>query len=124
MNFTFVLNDKTTQSLINDNTVKSEKRFFIRQADWSKKILNRASLQKNKPDDFNSRLGKQDFIQEEIPMDKLIRKQRYLNTTSNKKKVWAFNQDSNIIDLEQIRLLYNENVSIYNRNAEKHSNPN
>ena len=91
MNFTFVLNDKTTQSLINNNTViqpiKSEKRFFIRQADGSKKILNRASLQKNKPDDFNSRLGKQDIIQEEIPMDKLIRKQRYLNTTSNKKKL-------------------------------------
>ena len=56
-------------------------------------------------------------------MDKLIRKQRYLNTTSNKKKLWAFNQDSNIIDLEQIRLLYNENVSLYNRNTEKHSNP-
>ena len=56
-------------------------------------------------------------------MDKLIRKKRYLNTTSNKKKVLAFNQDSNIIDLEQIRLLYNENVSLYNRNAEKHSNP-
>ena len=78
---------------------------------------------KNKPDDFNSRLGKKDIIQEEIPMDKLIRKQRYLNTTSNKKKVWAFNQDSKIIDLEQIRLLYNEIVSLYNRNAEKHSNP-
>ena len=88
-----------------------------------KKILNRASLQKNKPDDFNSRLGKQDIIQEEIPMDKLIRKQRYLNTTSNKKKLLAFNQDSNIIDLEQIRLLHNENVSLYSRNAEKHSNP-
>ena len=91
MNFTFVLNGKTTQSLINNNTViqliKSEKRFFIRQADGSKKILNRASLQKNKPDDFNSRLGKQDIIQEEIPMDKLIRNQRYLNTTSNKKKL-------------------------------------
>ena len=56
-------------------------------------------------------------------MDKLIRKQRYLNTTSNKKKLLAFNQDSKIIDLEQIRLLYNENVSLYNRNAEKHSNP-
>ena len=64
------------------------------------------------------RLGK-----EEIPIDKLIRKQRYLNTTSNKKKLWAFNQDSNIIDLEQIRLLYNENVSLFNRNAKKHSNP-
>ena len=68
---------------------------------------------KNKPDDFNSR---QDITQLEIPMDKLIRKQRYLNTTSNKKKVWAFNQDSNIIDLEQIRLLYNENVSVYKTN--------
>ena len=56
-------------------------------------------------------------------MDKLIRKQRYLNTTSNKKKLLPFNQDSKIIDLEQIRLLYNENVSLYNRNAEKHINP-
>ena len=87
MNFTSVLNDKTTQSLINNNTViqpiKSEKHFFIRQADGSKKILNRASLQKNEPDDFNSRLGKQDIIQEEMPMDKLIRNQRILNTTSN-----------------------------------------
>ena len=50
MNFTFVLNDITTQSSISNNTViqpiKSEKRFFIRQADGSKKILNRASLQK------------------------------------------------------------------------------
>ena len=59
MNFTFVLSDKTTQSLINNNTViqpiKSEKHFFIRPADGSKKILNRASLQKNKPGDFNSR---------------------------------------------------------------------
>ena len=39
---------------------------------------------KNKPDDFNSR---QDITQLEIPMDKLIRKQRYLNTKSNKKKL-------------------------------------
>ena len=52
-----------------------------------------------------------------------MRKQRYLNTTSNKKKLLAFNQDSSIIDLEQIRLLHNENVSLLNRNAKKHSNP-
>ena len=114
--------------MINNNTViqpiKPEKRFFIRQRDGSKKILNRTFLQKTKQDDFNSRLGKQviiqkhkqdDFnsrlgkqviIQKHKPMDKLIRKQRYLNTTSNKKKLLDFNQDSTITDLEQIRLIY------------------
>ena len=53
-----------------------------------------------------------------VKNDKLIRKQRYLNTISNKKKLLNFNNNPNITDLEQIRILYNESVSLFNQNVE------
>ena len=72
---------------------------------------------------FQERLGKQVIIKKNIKSDKLIRKQRYLNSISNKKKLINFNKNPNITDLEQIRLLYNESVSLFNQNAEIHNNP-
>ena len=53
-----------------------------------------------------------------VKNDTLIRKQRYLNTISNKKKLLNFNNNPNITDLEQIRILYNESVSLFNQNVE------
>ena len=52
-----------------------------------------------------------------------MKKQRYLNTISNKKKLLNFNRNSDITDLEKIRLLYNENVSQYNQRVEFHNAP-
>ena len=72
---------------------------------------------------FLQRLGKQVIIKKNVKSDKLIRKQRYLNSISNKKKLLNFNKNPNITDLEKIRLLYNESVSLFNQNAEIHNNP-
>ena len=58
-----------------------------------------------------------------VKNDKLIRKQRYLNTISNKKKLLNFNTNPNITDLEQIRISYNEYISLFNQNVEEHNNP-
>ena len=72
---------------------------------------------------FLQRLGKQVIIKKNVKSDKLIRKQRYLNSISNTKKLKAFNKNAEITDLEKIRLLYNESVSLFNQNAEIHNNP-
>ena len=71
---------------------------------------------------FEERLGKQVIIKR-FKLDQLMKKQRYLNTISNKKKLLNFNRNSDITDLEEIRLLYNENVSQYNQRAETHNAP-
>ena len=52
-----------------------------------------------------------------------MKKQRYLNTISNKKKLLNFNRNSDITDLEKIRHLYNESVSQYNQSVESHNAP-
>ena len=72
---------------------------------------------------FQDRLGKKVIIKKNLKSDKLIRKQRYLNSISNTKKLKAFNKNDNITDLEQIRLLYNESISVFNQNAEEHNTP-
>ena len=71
---------------------------------------------------FQERLGKKVVIKR-IKIDQLMKKQRYLNTISNKKKLLNFNRNSDITDLEKIRLLYNENVSQYNQRVESHNAP-
>ena len=68
---------------------------------------------------FEQRLGKKVIIKKDA--NKLLKKKRYLNTISNKKKLLAFNKS--ITDLEQIRLLYNEEVQKYNTNVETYNEP-
>ena len=58
-----------------------------------------------------------------VKNDTLIRKQRYLNTISNKKKLLKFNTNPNITNLEQIRISYNEYISLFNQNAIEHNKP-
>ena len=83
-------------------------------------ILGKKVIITKKIKSFEERLGKQVIIIKKNP-NKLMKKQRYLNTISNKKKLYEFN--NSITDLEQIRLLYNENVQRHNTIAETHNIP-
>ena len=69
---------------------------------------------------FEERLGKKVIIIKKNP-NKTMKKKRYLNTISNKKKLLQFNDS--ITDLEQIRLLYNEDVQKFNTKVEAHNEP-
>ena len=55
--------------------------------------------------------GRRVKVQMKIP-NVLMPKYRYLNTTSNKKKLLEFNNNNDYSSLEELRLLYNNYVYI------------
>lgn len=64
--------------------------------------------------------GRRVTIQKKIP-NVLMYKYRYLNTTSNKKKLLEINNNNEYSSLEELRLLYNIHVSSFNKRAEEHN---
>ena len=62
------------------------------------------------------------MIRKKIP-NVIMKKYRYLNTVSNKKKLLFFNNGNEYSNLEEIRLLYNEYISKFNTSIEKHNKP-
>ena len=53
------------------------------------------------------------MIRKKIP-NVIMKKYRYLNTVSNKKKLLFFNNGNEYSNLEEIRLLYNDYISKFN----------
>ena len=102
------------------NTLVLGKKVIITKKQPFEQRLGKKVIIRKKIKSFEERLGKKVIIIKK-DANKLLKKKRYLNTTSNKKKLLAFND--NITDLEKIRLLYNEDVQRYNTNVESHNEP-
>ena len=66
--------------------------------------------------------GRMLMIRKRIP-NVIMKKYRYLNTVSNKKKLLFFNYGNEYSNLEEVRLLYNEYISKFNIGIEKHNKP-
>ena len=101
------------------NTLILGKKVIITKKQPFEQRLGKKVIIRKKIKSFEERLGKKVIIKKDA--NKLMKKKRYLNTISNKKKLLAFNKS--ITDLEQIRLLYNEEVQKYNTNVETYNEP-